>query len=154
MNIFHGLFAAFLWTLLVSLPSLAADPAAHQEHDGHLSDMTTQQTRDMFLEKKVIDGYTVSFHVMKVSPEMEHGGSHNFMVKIEKDDRILDEVVVNSKVIAPDGESHSKFLQKMGDWYMNGYDLGQEGRYQLIILFKTADGIKHSGGVYYEVAPQ
>jgi len=153
MRLFHNGCVAFLLTLLLALPSFAADPAADLENDGHLATMNAQQTKDMFLEKKVIDGYTVSFHVMKVSPEMEHGGSHNFMVKIEKDGKVLNDVVINSKVIAPDGQSHSKFLQKMGGWYMNGYDLGQKGRYQLIILFKTADGNKHHGGVYYQASP-
>jgi hypothetical protein len=38
---------------------------------------------------------------------------------------------------------------KKGDWYMNGYDLGESGEHQLIILFKTPDGKKHHGGVYY-----
>lgn len=154
MKLLQNAFFAIFLGVFVSIPSFAADPAAHREHDEHIADMTAQQAADMFLEKKMIDGYTVSFHVMKVSPDMQHGGTHNFMVKIEEKDNVLGEVVINSKVIAPDGESHSKFLQKMGDWYMNGYDLNKEGKYQLIILFKTPDGKKHSGGVYYEVAPK
>ena len=38
----------------------------------------------------------------------------------------------------------------MGDWYMTGYDLGEKGKHQLIVLFKTSDGKKHKGGVYYQ----
>jgi hypothetical protein len=87
---------------------------------------------------------------MKVSPEMEHGGNYNFMVKVEDQGKVLDNIVINSKVIDPDGGAESKFLNRMGDWYMNGYNIDKKGKYQLIILFKTADGKKHNGGVYYE----
>jgi len=38
---------------------------------------------------------------------------------------------------------------KMGDWYMNGYDLQKNGKHQMMILFKTPDGKKHQGGVFY-----
>lgn len=103
----------------------------------------------MFLEKRRIDGYDVSFHVMKAQQGMEHGGSYNFMIKVEKDGKALDDVKINSKVIDPKGKAESKALMKMGDWYMNGYDLGAEGKHQLMILFKTADGQMHKGGVYY-----
>ena len=131
--------------------TLAAD-AEHENMDGHDKAMNAQQTEDMFLEKRNIDGYDVQFHVMKVSPGLEHGGSHNFMVKIEDQGKVLEDVVINSKVIDPSGASESKYLNKMGEWYMNGYDLGKKGKYQLIILFKTADGKKHKGGVYYQGA--
>lgn len=39
---------------------------------------------NMFLEKQPIDGDTVSFQVMPASEGMRHGGSHHFMVKVEK----------------------------------------------------------------------
>ncbi len=121
-----------------------------QQGGNHADTMTTEQQKDIFLEKKDIDNYTVSFHVMRVAPGMEHGGSHNFMVKVEQDDKALEDVLINSKVIRPDGKSESKRLVKMGVWYMNGYSLGENGKYQLIILFKTLDGKKHTGGVYYQ----
>jgi len=137
--------------LIFSTQSFAENHSDDQQEKGdHMAGMNAQQDEGLFLEKKVIDGYTVSFHLMKVDPEKEHGGSYNFMVKIEDQGKALEDVVVNSKVIAPDGKSESKYLNKMGDWYMNGYSLGEKGKYQLIILFKTADGEKHNGGVYYE----
>ena len=104
---------------------------------------------DMFLVKKEIDGYDVSFHVMDAAKGMEHGGPQNFMVKIEKDGKVISDAKINSKVVHPNGKSESKALMKMGDWYMNGYDLSHEGKHQLMILFKTASGSKHKGGVYY-----
>lgn len=126
-------------------------------HEGHKTDSAQHNghgemshgSGEMFLEKREIDGYTVSFHVMEAQEGMRHGGSHNFMIKVEKNDKTLHDVVINSKVIFPDGKDQSKSLMRMGDWYMNGYDLGNKGKHQLLILFKTSDGTKHKGGVYY-----
>ena len=125
---------------------LNAQAASENDHSGH--EMSHSQ-QDMFLVKKDIDGYTVNFHVMEAQEGMRHGGSHNFMIKVEQNGKALQDVVINSKVIFPDGKDQSKALMRMGDWYMNGYDLGHKGQYQLMILFKTADGNKHKGGVYY-----
>ena len=38
---------------------------------------------------------------------------------------------------------------KMGDWLMAGYGLGHKGKHQMMVLFKTKDGKKYKGGVYY-----
>ena len=118
------------------------DDHAHGAHD-------EKHGGGMFLEKKEIDGYTVSFHVMEAKKGMEHGGSHNLMIKIEQNGKALTDVKINSKVVHPNGKAETKPLMKMGDWYMNGYDLGHDGKHQLMILFKTADGEKHKGGIYY-----
>ncbi|HKI62344.1 MAG TPA: hypothetical protein VKA31_08630 [Mariprofundaceae bacterium] len=101
------------------------------------------------LIKKEVDGYTVSFHIMKAKEGMEHGGSHNVMIKVEKDGKLLTDLVANSKVSHPNGKSESKMLMKMGDWYMTSYDLDHPGNHQLMILFKTPDGAKHFVGIYY-----
>ncbi len=103
----------------------------------------------MLEEKHTIDGYTVTFHVMPAEVGKEMGGSHDFMIKIEKDGKVLRDVVANSKVIHPTNQSESKMMMAMGDWLMAGYDLGHEGRHQLMVLFKTTDGAKHQGGVFY-----
>jgi hypothetical protein len=109
----------------------------------------TSRMKGMFLVKKEVDGFTASFHAMKAKEGMQHGGTHNFMVKVERDGKALTDLTVNSKVTHPNGKSESKMLMKMGDWYMAGYDLGHEGKHQLMVLFKTADGAKHFAGVYY-----
>lgn len=106
----------------------------------------------MFMEKKDIDGYQVSFHVMPAKADMQHGGSHNVMIKVEKDGVALNDVVINSKVFLPNKSTDSKMLMKMGDWYMAGYDLDATGKNGIMILFKTADGQKHKGSVYYPEA--
>ncbi len=117
------------------------DSADHKDHDA--------TTGGMFLKKKEIDGYTVTFHVMKAKPGKEMGGTHDFMIKVEQDGKALSNIAMNTKVKHPSGKSETKKAMKMGDWMMAGYDLGHAGKHQLMILFKTADGKKHKGGVYY-----
>ena len=117
------------------------------ERDEMSHDMPMNQPT-MFLVKKAVDGYEVTFHVMPAQEGMAHGGTHNLMVKVEQDGKEVSDVLINSKVFFPDGSSDSKMLMKMGSWFMNGYDMG-EGRHGIMILFKTADGKKHKASVYY-----
>ena len=153
-------------------PVMAGEDAHQMSGHSHMQgDMS--QAKEMFLVKKEIDGFTVSFHVMKPKAAMVDGGAHhsagqtngtgavrpqgeghdalnhNLMVKVEKDGKALTDLTANSKVTHPNGKSESKMLMKMGDWYMAGYDLGHEGTHQLMVLFKTPDGSKHFTGVYY-----
>ena len=127
------------------------DDHQHNHNDEHSSHgtMDSSASGGMFLKKKNIDGYDVTFHVMKAKPGKEMGGSHDFMIKVEKDGKTEKNIVMNTKVVYPDGKAESKPTMLMGDWLMAGYDLGQKGKHQLMILFKTADGQKHKGGVYY-----
>lgn len=141
---------------LIFSPMLqAAETAAHaspKDSKMNMEGMAKAPEMGSFLKQKTIDDYTVTFNVLKVAPGMEHGGSHNLMVKVERDGKteILSKIL--AKVILADGTSNKKTLFKMDDWYMNGFDLGSPGKHQLIILFKTADGAKHNGGVYFEAA--
>lgn len=151
--------AALTACMAVSAPVIAGGDHAHS-HDNdkastsshHPDDMgmndTSSKNDGMFLVKKEIDGYNVTFHIMKAKPGKEMGGSHDFMIKVEKDGKAMI-VPMNTKVIYPNGESEVKKTMKMGDWLMAGYDLAPEGKHQMMILFKTADGKKHKGGVYY-----
>lgn len=148
-GIITGLIMALGPGTLVPQPALASGDHRHHKQGMHAQAMDMTAMQGAFLQTKEIDGYTVSFHVMAAKEGMEHGGSHNFMIKIERDGRVITDAMANSKAIHPDGTSESKMMMKMGDWYMAGYDLGHEGRHQLLILFKTADGKKHFTGVYY-----
>jgi hypothetical protein len=121
-------------------------PHAHGEMKH--GDMQMDNMPKMFLVKKEVDGYAVTFHVMPAKADMGHGSSHNVMVKIEKDGKEVSDVLINSKVFFPNKTSDSKMLMKMNGWFMNGYDIG-EGRHGIMILFKTADGKKHKASVYY-----
>ncbi len=146
------LFVLVAAVVLASPVCLAGERESRETPDHE--QMMVDQRGDMLLKKDVIDGYAVTFHVMRSTPSMQHGGSHNFMVKIEQGDKVLRDVPINSKVIRPDGASETRRLIPMGDWSMNGYDLGGGKRYELLILFMTPDGKKHRGGVVYEdVAP-
>ena len=139
--------------------SLSATATASEGHDAHQhsghdnmnhGEMEMDKSSAMFLEKREVDGYTVSFHIMTAKDVMKHGGSHNLMVKIEQGGSALTDVVINSKVFHPNDSSETKMLMKMGDWYMAGYDLGHDGKHGIMVLFKTADGKKHKASVYYK----
>jgi len=142
-----------------TLLSHAADNHGHDSHAQHNSNkhMTNDNAHGhmamdqqaMYLVEKEVDGYKVSFHVMEATAAMHHGGSHNLMIKIEKGGEVIKDAKINSKVVHPNAHKETKTLMKMGDWYMNGYDLSHSGQHQLMILFKTADGKKHQAGVHY-----
>jgi len=102
-----------------------------------------------FLKKNNIDGFDVSFHIMKAPEGMAKGGTHHLMVKVEQNGKLSSLQAVNSKVTHPNGKSESKMMMKMGDWYMASYDLGHAGEHKIMILFKTEDGQKHFGGISY-----
>jgi len=120
-----------------------------EKHDGmHMHDKGMMNMPGMFMKKKMVDGYQVSFHVMKA----KGADAHHFMVKVEKDGKVVPLAAVNSKVAHPGGQSESKMMKKMGDWWMAAYDLGHAGEHKLMVLFKTKDGGKHFGGVMYPAA--
>jgi len=140
----------WVFTGMLVLVSPLQASGDHNDGHSHGHDKDLSSTQDgMFLKKMEIDDYIVSFHVMKAKPGKEMGGTHDFMIKVEKDGKALTNVVMNTKVVHPNGKSESKKTMKMGDWLMAGYDLGHPGKHQMMILFKTADGKKHKGGIYY-----
>jgi len=145
---------ALLVALLLPVAALAADHSMHGEmsHEmgGKVSgDMEMPMQEKMFLKTAEIDGYMVSFHVMKAGEGMQHGGSHNMMVKVERDGKLVEIIKANSKVITSDGRAETEKMMKMGEWYVAGYDLDATGQNQLMVLFKTADDEKHFVGVWY-----
>ena len=133
------------------------EPKKGHSHDGEhnggqdMNDMKMSNSKNkMFLKKKKIDGYEVTFHVMDAKDGMKMGDEkHHLMIKVKDKGKELNNIKVNSKIFFPDGKAESKMLMKMNGWYMAGYDLNDQGKHQMMILFKTADGKKHSGGVYY-----
>ncbi len=147
-----------LATLLVFMSAVVQASEGHDHgHDDDHSNMSGMKHNDhqdnhkdeMFLVKKEVDGYDVSFHIMKTKAGKEMGGSHDFMIKVEKNGKALNNIAMNTKVVHPNGKEESKKVMKMGDWYMAGYDLGHEGKHQMMILFKTKGGQKHKAGIYY-----
>lgn len=142
------MIALMLMTLIIPvMPALAGEMGGN---DGMRMPYGMKSgMKGLFLSKKEVDGYTVSFHVMKAKTSQALGGDHDFMVKIEKGGQAADVVAVNSRIKYPAGQEESKMMMKMGDWYMIRYDMPQRGRYQLMVLFKTADGAVHFCDVYY-----
>ena len=141
----------FAALLIITGPLYASSDHDH-DHDhgaGMGDDHHDSAMNKMFLKKKEIDGFDVSFHIMKAKPGKEMGGSHDFMIKVESGGKALTNITMNTKVIHPNGESETKNTMRMGDWLMAGYDLGHEGRHQMMVLFKTIDGKKYKGGFYY-----
>ena len=143
---------------IVATMTIIVYPALMQAH-GETSGATSGNTgmsmkqakmKGGFLVRKEIDGYQVSFHIMKAGKGASlHGASYSFMIRIEKNGKVITNAIVNSRAIHPVGESESRMMMRMGDWYMANYDLSHKGRHQLMVLFKTADGAKHFGGVFY-----
>jgi len=121
-------------------------------NDHQAMDSSKGMKAGAFLQKVDIDGYTVSFHVMKAPKGKAQGGTYDYMVKVEKGDAVVALQAVNSKVTHPNDTSESKMMMKMGDWYMAAYDLEHAGTHKLMVLFKTEDGKKHFGGVNYSSA--
>ncbi|PCI43839.1 MAG: hypothetical protein COB41_06135 [Proteobacteria bacterium] len=119
------------------------------QHNPCSMDSMKDMKEGTFLKKEVVDGYEVSFHVMKAPEGMKHGGTHHVMIKVEKNNQIISLQAVNSKVTHPNDNSESKMMMKMGDWYMVGYDLNHAGDHEIMVLFKTDDGKKHFAGVTY-----
>lgn len=148
-----------LLVLGMSQSALASDDTRHTHgkhmhgplHDEKMNDdMPGKMSGEgSFLVTKDIDGFVVSFHIMPAPKDMQQGGSHHLMIKVEKQGKVLSDLAVNTKVIHPNNQSESKMTMHMGDWYMTAYYLGHPGPHQVMVLFKTADGIKHFGGVNY-----
>ncbi|MDX8414121.1 MAG: hypothetical protein R8J85_08555 [Mariprofundales bacterium] len=141
---------------MVTVPSVWASGNHHHadgkgmEHSAHSDgDNPCAMMKNGFKKEVNIDGFAVTFHIMKAMKEMNHGGSHSVMIKVEKDNEVLTNIAVNSKVTHPNDKSESKMMMKMGDWYMVSYDLDHPGKHQVMVLFKTSDGVKHFGGITY-----
>jgi hypothetical protein len=144
---FNKLLLASSLSALVVSGGVNAGQGGHSHGDASMANRMDHSK--MFMETQDIDGYTVSFHVMETNKGMNHGGSHNLMIKVEQQGIVLAGLQANSKVIYPDGTEVSRPLMAMGGMYMVGYDLKDSGKHQLMVLFKTQDGKKHFGGVHY-----
>jgi len=116
--------------------------------DMQMDNAQGQEQGDLLITRE-IDGFTVSFHIIKAPADEAQGGSHHVMLKFEKDGKVVTDLMANSKAVHPNGQSESKMLVKMGEWFVASYDLGHAGKHQVLVLFKTADGAKHFGGIIF-----
>lgn len=89
---------------------------------------------------------------MKMKVEPDPKATHNIAVTLVSvgTNLPLNEAVVKMKVISPKGSEEVKLLDQIPamNQYAGDFTLAEKGRYQILILFKTA-GKKHAGGFYY-----
>jgi len=144
--------------MLLTTPAYANAGDGHghdKSNKDHHSDMKDDhhgnKKGDMYSVNKEVNGYTVNFMIMPAKPGKEMGGSHDVMIKVAQNGKPVKNVVMNSKVIHPNGKSQTKKTMAMGDWLMAGYDLGHKGNHKLMVLFKTEDGKKHKAGISYSM---
>jgi len=105
--------------------------------------------RGKLINTLYVDNYEVSVKVVDVKDSIPDGGSHNILVNIKHDEKVLRSVEVNVNVYFPDDTKKSKELLNLGDWYLAGYDLGQEGKHLMKISFRNKDDSKHSINMTY-----
>ncbi len=124
------------------LPSDNNSPCAMKGKVRSSGDMIAMQKGE-FIKKTEVDGYAITFRIVKTKAGMTLGGTHHLMIKVEKNGVVITDLAANSKASHPNAQSESKMMMKMGDWYMAAYDLGHQGPHELTVLFKTSDGVKH-----------
>ncbi len=144
---------------LVAVPALASADEPRHKADGHhaQSDMAGMHSgmhaqmhkKGAFMASREVDGYQVTFHIMKAPAGQGKGGSHHLMIKVAQHGKTVNQLLINSKVVHPGEQSESKMMMRMGDWYMAAYDLGHPGDHRIMVLFKTPDGKKHFTGIVY-----
>ena len=144
--------------LLAAMATLLTAPLAAQaeDHTGHTmpgmnhgaDPHASHGQTGMFMRTVEVDGIAVTFHVMPTTPDMDHGGTHNLMVKFAQGGGEVMPTGANSKVIHPGDVEESHMLMKMGGWWMAGYDLSAQGAHQIMVLFMTDDGAKHFTGIW------
>ncbi|GAV20619.1 hypothetical protein MMIC_P1591 [Mariprofundus micogutta] len=140
-------------------PSWAGDGSHDEKHHNNVDTlyeksteyMHTENMKGLLLKKEVVDGYHLTFHVMKAEKDEVQGCEFRFMFRVEQNGAMVQNVIVNSRVRHPNNQSESKMMVKTGDWYTAAYDLTHPGEHELIVLFKVKDDSKHSAKVTYMV---
>jgi len=160
------LIAAFLF----SLPSIA-----QHQHGGHSTPAqpgmeSGKETAPSLgvetssLRTILVDGFKASFSIlpmaehkkmlkeMKMKVEGDPQATHNIAVILAdtRSNRPIRDAVVKMKVIGPNGKEQVRLLDFiMGmNQYAGDFILSQQGRYQILILFKAGGG-KQAAGFYY-----
>jgi hypothetical protein len=89
---------------------------------------------------------------MKMNMEVDPQATHNIAVTLTdtRTNLPLTDAVVKMKVIDPKGKAQIKLLDFIlaMNQYAGDFTLSGKGRYQILILFKTA-GKKQAAGFYY-----
>ncbi len=75
-DILRKVVASLLLSLVIISNGYAEEGAHDHSQMKHEMDHSSLDMDQMFLEKRQIDDYDVSFHVMEATKSMHHGGSH------------------------------------------------------------------------------
>jgi hypothetical protein len=114
----------------------------------------------------LVEGLKVTFQIManaehrqmlkemKMKDDVEPDTTHNVAVVLtdQSTQKEIADATVSMKVVGPQGRDQIKSLKYEGS--MKSYDayftLVQKGRYEMLVLIKTADQ-KRTAGIYYEL---
>ncbi len=108
----------------------------------------------LLFQQKKVDGYLLTFHIMKADNHEVIACTYRLMFKAEQNGRPVKNLIVNSRVAHPNSQSESKMMMQMGDWYATAYDLTHPGEHELRVLFKAKDGRMHAASITYFVEKQ
>jgi hypothetical protein len=149
-----------LGVLLASLWVFSSMATAQHSHGGSMGESMKMDTKEVLVE-----GMKITFAVMankehkkmlddmKMKEDIQTGTTHNITVTL-KDQHGMDitDAQINMKVIDPHGKDQIKPLkyEDMMKSYDAYFNLGEKGKYQILVLVKTGDQ-KKTAGIYYEV---
>jgi len=101
------------------------------------------------IQKKIINDFEFRLKIVDVEDSIPDGGSHNLLVNIKRDGSAHRNLSVTANVVHPSGVEKSKTMMELGDWYLAGFDLGDENKYRITILFESVDGVNYSSEINY-----
>jgi len=135
---------------------------AQHSHGG----MSTGGSMKMDTKEVIVEGTKVIFQIMandehkkmlkdmKMKENTEPGTTHNITVilKDEKTQKEITNAQINMKVIDPKGKDQVKSMkyEEMMKSYDAYFNLKENGKYQVMILFKIGEQ-KRTAGIYYEI---
>jgi len=125
-------------------------PVIGNEREQQIEDTTNEnEINGELIQKIFIDGFELKLKIVDVEDSVPDGGSHNLLVSIKHNDSVQHDLSVTSNVVYPSGVEKSKSMMELGDWYLAGFDLGDENEYRITISFESIDGVNHSSEINY-----
>ncbi|MBE9504092.1 MAG: hypothetical protein IME96_07945 [Proteobacteria bacterium] len=163
-----AIIAGVTLTMTVTTAYAETDHSMHNHsHEGHEmhGGQTMKMPEGMSMKTMIIDDYKVTVEIwdvpayekmmkdMKMKPmQPAPGAAHHIAVSIRKDNRKIENAAVKMKIISPGGKPQIVTLSYNPDMmhqYVGHFNMAQQGKYQVMTLFKI-EGQKHKGGYWYE----
>jgi len=111
--------------------------------------MDEKEVEGELVQKEIINGFELSVKIADLEDSIPDGGSHNLLVNIKRDGSAHRNLSVTANVVQPSGVEKSKTMMELGDWYLAGFDLGDENKYRITISFESVDGVNHSSEINF-----